>query len=73
MIESLRTTQKVRNALWVFPGERRRGTKSVLARVHARENHMKPFARTSFLGTRPSCLPFPGWPFFVADDQKPNL
>ena len=26
---------------------------------------MKPFVRTSFLGTRPSCLPSPGGPFFA--------
>ena len=29
---------------------------------------MKPF-----LGTRPSCLPSPGRPFFCTDDRKPNL
>ena len=46
--------------MWVFQGERRRGTKSIRARVRARENHMKPFVRTSFLSTRPSCLPSPG-------------
>ena len=34
---------------------------------------MKPLVRTSFLGTRPSCHPFPGWPFFCTDDQKPKL
>ena len=64
---------QVRNALWVFQGERSRGTKSIRARVCARENHMKPFVRTSFLGTRPSCLPSPGGPFFCTDDRKPNL
>ena len=64
---------QVRNALWVFQGERRRGTKSIRARVRARENHMKPFVRTSFLGTRPSCLPSPGRPLFAADDRKPIL
>ena len=51
----------------------RRGTKSIRARARARENHMKPFVRTSFLGTRPSCLPSPGRPFFAADDRKPIL
>ena len=54
-------------------GERRRGTESIRARVRARENHMKPFVKTSFLGTRPSCLPSPGMPFFAADDRKPIL
>ena len=33
-------------------GGRRQGTKSIRARVRARENPMKPFVRTSFLGTR---------------------
>ena len=64
---------QVRNALWVFQGERRRGTKSVRARVRARETHMKPFVRTSFLGTRSSCLPSPGRPLFDTDDRKPIL
>ena len=64
---------QARNALWVFQGERRPGTKSILARVRARENHMKPFVRTLFLGTRPSCLPSPGRPFFCTNDRKPNL
>ena len=77
MIESLRTTQnsllQVRNALWVFQGERRRGTKSIRASVCASENHMKPFVRTSYLGTRTSCLPSPGRPFFAAEDRKPIL
>ena len=78
MIESLRTTQIAflrfaKNALWVFQGEQRRGTKSIRARVRARENHMKPFVRTSFLGTRPSCLPSPGRPLFDTDDRKPTL
>ena len=45
----------------------------IRARVRGRENHMKPFVRTSFLGTRPSCLPSPGRPFFAADDRKPIL
>ena len=35
--------------------------------------NMKPLVRTSFLGTRPSCLPSPGRPFFCTDDRKPNL
>ena len=39
----------------------------------ARENRMKPSVRTSFLGTRPSCLPSPGALFFCTDDRKPNL
>ena len=64
---------QVRNALWVFQGARRRGTKSIRARVRARENRLKPFVRTLFLGTRPSCLPSPGRPFFCTDDGKPNL
>ena len=69
MIESPRTTQI---AFFRF-ATRRRGTKSICARVRARENPMKPFVRTSFLGTRRSCLPSPGWRFFDTDDQKPNL
>ena len=64
---------QVRNALWVFQGERRRGTKSIRLRLRATETHMKPFVRTSFLGTRPSCLASPGRPFFAADDRKPIL
>ena len=39
---------------------RRRGSKSIRERVRARENRMNRDMRTSFLGTRPSCLPFPG-------------
>ena len=31
---------------------------------------MKPFVRTSFLGTRPSCLPSPGRPLFDTDDDR---
>ena len=62
---------QVRNAFWVSWGAgRRRGTKSIRARVCARENPMKPFVRTSFLGTRPSFLPSPGRPFFSTDDRK---
>ena len=60
---------QVRNAFWVSGG-RRRGTKSIRARVRARENRMKPSVRTSFLGTRPSCLPSPGGPFFCTDDRN---
>ena len=63
---------QVRNAFWVLAG-RRRGTKSIRARIRARENRMKPSVRTSFLGTRPSCLPSPGGPFFCTGDRKPNL
>ena len=77
MIESLlndaNSRLQVRNPFWVFQGVRRRGTKSIRARVRARENNMKPFVRTSFLGTRPSCHPSPGRPFFCTDDRKPNL
>ena len=64
MTESLRTTQIAFFRFATpcgFLGGRRRGTKSICARVRARENPMKPFVRTSFLGTRPSCL----------DDRKP--
>ena len=64
---------QVRNALWVFQGERRQGTKSIRARVHARENPMKPLLRASFLRTRPSCFPSPGWPLCDTDDRKPIL
>ena len=77
MTESLRTTQiaffRFATPCGFFQGERRRGTKSIRARVRARENPMKPFVRTSFLGTRPSCLPSPGWRFFDKDGRKPNL
>ena len=79
MIESLRTTQIV-FFRFATPsgfvgggkggGKRRRGTKSIRARVRARENPMKPFVRTSFLGTKPSCLPSPGRPFFYPNDRK---
>ena len=44
-------------------GERRTGTISIRARVRARENRMKPFVRTSSLGTRPRVLPPPGTVF----------
>ena len=44
---------------------------SIRARVRARENPAKPFVRTSFLVTGPSCLPSPGGPFFFTDDRKP--
>ena len=64
---------QVRNALWVFQGERRQGTKSIRARLRARETHMKPFVRTSFLRTRPSCFTSPGWPLCDTDDRKPIL
>ena len=72
MIESLRTTQIAFFKFATpsgFLGGRRRGTKS----IRARENPMKPFVRTSFLGTRPSCLPSPGRRFFCTDDRKPNF
>ena len=74
MIESLRATQIAffRLAMpsgFLGGGGRRRGTKS----IRARENPMKPFVRTLFLGIRPSCLPSPGRPFFCADGRKPNL
>ena len=85
MIESLRKTQIISlldsQRLLGFweggggggEGGRRRGTKNILARVRGRENRMKPVVRTSFLGTRPSCLPSPGRPFFCTYDRKPNL
>ena len=41
--------------------------------MHARENPMKPFVRTLFLRTRPSCFPSPGWPLFDTNDRKPIL
>ena len=80
MIESLRTTQ-IAFLRFATPsgflggggGGRRRGTKSIRARVRAKETRIKPFARTSFLGARPSCLPSPGGPFFCTDERKPNL
>ena len=62
-IESLRTTQSITlldcNAFWVSGRRRRRGMKNNRTRIRARENRMKPLLRTSFLGTRPSCLPPP--------------
>ena len=81
MIESLRTTQ-IASFKFATPsgflrggggGGRRRGTKIIRARVRARENPIKPFVRTSFLDTRPSCLPSPGKPFFCTEDRKPNF
>ena len=80
MIESLRKTQIISLldsqrllGFWEGGGGGRPGTKNILARVRGRENRMKPVVRTSFLGTRPSCLPSPGRPFFCTDDRKPNL
>ena len=80
MIESLRTTQitffRFATPSGFLGGGGGGGGDEVLsirARVRARENPMKPFVRTSFLGTRPSCLPSPGGPFFFTDDRKPNL
>ena len=75
MIESLRTTQiaffRFATPCGFFRGSG--GTKSIRARFRARENHTKPFQRTLFLGTRPSCLPSPGRPLIDTDDRKPNL
>ena len=87
MIESLRTTQiaffrfATSSRFLGRGGGERRGTRSipaggparVPARVPARENPMKPFVRTSFLGNRPSCLSYPKGPFFCTDDRNPNL
>ena len=77
MIESLRTTQSITpldcNAFWVSGRRRRRGMKNNRTRIRARENRMKPLLRTSFLGTRPSCLPSPGRLLFYRDNQKPNI
>ena len=72
MIESLRTTQ-IAFFRFATPCGVFRGTKSVRARVREIENHMKPFVRTLFLGTRPSCLPSPGRSLFNTDDRKLNL
>ena len=78
MIESLRTTQiaffRFATLCAFFRGSADEVQKvSVQGRVRARENHMKTFVITSFLGTRPPCLPSPGRPFFAADDRKPIL
>ena len=77
MIELFRTTQIAFFRFATPSGFQgrggRRGRKSIRARVRARENPMKPFVRTSFLGTRPLCLTSPGRPFFCPDDRKPNL
>ena len=80
MIESLRTMQ-IAFLRFATPSEFLGGgggggdevQKVFRARVRARENPMKRFVRTSFLSTRPSCLPSPGGPFFYTDDRKPNL
>ena len=77
MIESLRTKQiaffRFATRCGLFRLRGGRGTKNIRARVRAREHHMKPFLRTLFLGTRPSCLPSPGRPLFDIDDRKLNL
>ena len=63
----------IKNCVKLLIYEYKQGTKSIRVRLRARETHMKPFVRTSFLGTRPSCLPFPGRPLFDTDDRKPIL
>ena len=76
MVESLRTTHI---AFFRFATPcaffRRSGdeVQKVSVQGSVQGNHIEPFVKTSFLGTRPSCLPSPGRPFFAADDQKPNL
>ena len=80
-IQSLRTTQiaffRFATLCGFFRGSADevtgswRGTKSIRARVHARENQMKPFVKTSFLGTRPSCLPSHGRPLFDTTTESP--
>ena len=72
MIESLRTTQiafRFATPSGFLVGLRR-GTKSIRAGVRARENPLKPFVRTSFLGTRPLCLPSPGETVFLHRQPK---
>ena len=56
-----------------FSGGAETRYKKYPCKVRARQYHMKPFVRTSFLSTRPSCLPSPGRPSFDTDDRKPNL
>ena len=77
MVESLRTTQiaffRFVTPCGFFRGSADKVQTSIRARLLARETHMKPFVRTSFLGTRPSCLPSPGRPLFDTDDRKPIL
>ena len=63
----------IKNCVKLLIYEYKQGTKSIRVRLRARETHMKPFVRTSFLGTRPSCLPSPGGPLFDTDDRKPIL
>ena len=78
MVESLRTTQ-IAFFRFATPCGFLRGSadkvqgKSIRARLRARETHRKPFVRTSFLGTRPWCLPSPGRPLFETDDRKSIL
>ena len=78
MIESLRTTQIVffRFATpsgFVGGGGGRAGDAETRYKKYPCKgscNPMKPFVRTSFLGTKPSCLPSPGRPFFYPNDRK---
>ena len=75
-IKSLQTTQTaflIRNAIWVSGGGGGDVQNIFVQGSVQGENRMKPLVRTSFLGTRPSGLPSPGWPFFCGDDRKPNL
>ena len=67
------TSSGSQRLLGFWRGGRRQGTKSIRARVCARENPMKPFVRTSFLGTRPSCLPSPGGTVFLHRRPKNRI
>ena len=71
MIESLRTTQ-IAFFRFAAPCGFFRGSGDEVQRVSV-QGFVKPFERTLFLGTRPSCLPSPGRPLFDTDDRKPNL
>ena len=75
MIESLRTKQLAFFRFATPSGFLGRGggaetTYKKYSWVSARENHMKPFVRTSFLGTRPSFVPSPGRRFFQATENR---
>ena len=78
MIESLRTTQnslfQVCNALWVSQKGRRRGTKSIRARVRARKNRMEPLWEHRFSEPDPRVFPPPGGRFSapMAENQIYN-
>ena len=75
MIESLRTTQ-IAFFRFATPCGFSGGAQTRYKKYPCKgscKRYMKPFVRTSFLSTRPSCLPSPGRPLFDTDDRKPIL